>query len=241
MEAGGYAMHKRELRKTRMNAIEGAPARATMTAAERARCVELVQERADRLASLQTEQDVRDFHTMLQERPEALFLLLGVDLTRQVEDMLVGLACPDKQQQGRRDALYEQLRRLKESLAAPDSPPLVTLLADRVVLTLLDLNLAEIEYHGTRQSLKSPAGRDVATLVKAKIEALERRLDHAHRRYLSALKAMAFVAERPPAGPVRVRAAAKAGDAKKCVVAVEMQSATSEASGASTPGTPRRP
>lgn len=81
-----------------------------------------------------------------------------------------------------REAIRRTLARMRADLAGPEPSPLERLLVDRVVSCWLALSHAEAMYH---QSL--------ATVSLPWAEFHQRRIDRAHRRYLSAIRTLATV------------------------------------------------
>ena len=81
-----------------------------------------------------------------------------------------------------RDSASAQLAVLKADLCGPDPSPLERLLVDRIALTWLQLQYFETVY---TQSL--------GELTIAQADSQQRRIDAAHRRYLSAIRTLAQV------------------------------------------------
>jgi hypothetical protein len=210
---------------------------------EREAYVARVQELLRGLRQLDTEAIRARFDWALVSAPEALFELLNVDVVRWVEAKLIGRAHPDGEP-GPCRAAKALLDRVRADFAGPDATPLARPLAAVAALCWYDWHLVMNRLQYVRHVYDHPEGLPPRPgepdFLNHMLVAMEKRADRCHERFLSACRTLAYVQARPPAGPVRVRAAAKAGDTK-CVVAVEMQSATSEASRVSTPETPRRP
>jgi len=80
------------------------------------------------------------------------------------------------------EALARKLALLRAELAGPSSTPIERLLAGRVVACWLQVQDADIRYAQAQKDLSIPWG-----------EYYQRRMDRAHRRYLSALKTLAVV------------------------------------------------
>jgi hypothetical protein len=90
-----------------------------------------------------------------------------------------------------RESLPRQLAHLKEQLAEPDDTPLHGLLIERISLGWLEVNYVDALAAQLRERFGSPA----------QIEAIERRRDHAQRRYLAAVRSLASVRKLLRRGP----------------------------------------
>src|SRR5262249_56985094 len=117
--------------------------------------------------------------TVLQD-PEAINRM-GGDLARQAELAFVGNAAGNDL--AFREALRRQLELLRAELAGPSPSPVERLLVERVVACWLQVQDADVRYAQGQKSNPSLAVCDFQ----------QRRMDRAHRRYLSALKALAAV------------------------------------------------
>jgi hypothetical protein len=80
-----------------------------------------------------------------------------------------------------KEALTRKLKLLRAELAGPNPTPIECLLVRRVVACWLQVQDADIRY-AQGQDLSPECG-----------EYYQKRMDHAHRRYLSALKTLALV------------------------------------------------
>ena len=105
--------------------------------------------------------------------------LLGGDLARQAEDSLIAVAA------GKNLAFKEALRRKRElmraELAGANPTPVERLLAERVVACWLQVQDADVRY-AQAKNLSLEWGKYY-----------QQRMDRAHKRYLSAIKALAVV------------------------------------------------
>jgi hypothetical protein len=115
--------------------------------------------------------------TML-ERPQAVDAL-GGDLARQAERSFIKAAAGDDLAFA--GALERKLTLLRAELAGPDPTPVERLLVERAVACWLQVQDADVRYAQAKNL--SVEGGDYC----------QRRMDHAHRRYLSALKTLALV------------------------------------------------
>jgi len=115
----------------------------------------------------------------LLENP-AMVEQFGGDLARQAElsfvEAVAGKNLPWK------EALARKLELMRAELAGPDPTPLERLLVERVVACWLQVQDADIRY---------AQGQKERTIVQGDYQ--QRRMDHAHKRYLSAIKALALV------------------------------------------------
>jgi hypothetical protein len=100
----------------------------------------------------------------LLQLPKVVELLAGDDLAR-------------------REAILRKLELLRAELAGPGPSPVERLLVERAVACWLQVQDADVRYAQVQPKGPSPAHN----------EFLERRMDRAHRRYLSALRTLATV------------------------------------------------
>jgi hypothetical protein len=114
---------------------------------------------------------------MLKNR--AAIDLLGGNLARQVERSLVADAAGKNL--ALKEALLRQLEVLRADLAGPNPTPVERLLAERAVTCWLHLYDLEVRFVQSRN----------LTINQADYQ--QRALDRAHKRYLSALKALVTV------------------------------------------------
>src|SRR5262245_49788220 len=106
--------------------------------------------------------------------------MLGGDLARQAELSLIQAAAGDSL--SFKEALIRKLELLRAELAGPNPSPVERLLVERVVACWLQVQDADVRY---------AQGQRDCTLAQGDYR--QRRMDRAHRRYLSALKTLALV------------------------------------------------
>jgi hypothetical protein len=108
------------------------------------------------------------------------FVDLCGNLARQAELSLIKAAAGDDL--AFKEALIKKMEMLREELAGPSPTPLERLLVERIVACWLQVQDADIRYaHGQKD----------CTLEQG--EYRQRRMDQAHKRYLSAIKTLATV------------------------------------------------
>ena len=91
------------------------------------------------------------------------------------------------------EALPARLKAMRGELVGPDPSPLERLLAERIVACWLQLQYAEIIY-----------AQNLGSMNIAQSEYHQRRLDKLHRRYLSAIRALAQVRKMGPAVQINI-------------------------------------
>ena len=106
--------------------------------------------------------------------------MLGGDLARQAELSFIGAIGGENLSW--KEALARKLELMRAELAGPDPTPLERLLVERVVACWLQVQDADIRYG---------QGQKDRTIVQGDYQ--QRRMDHAHKRYLSAIKTLALV------------------------------------------------
>src|SRR5262245_47520359 len=106
--------------------------------------------------------------------------LFGGDLARQAEHSLIEAIAGDNLLF--KEALLRKLELLRAELAGPNPTPVERLLVERVVACWLQVQDADVRY---------AQGQRDCTLAQGDYR--QRRMDRAHQRYLSALKALALV------------------------------------------------
>ena len=95
------------------------------------------------------------------------------------------------------EAVSRRVVELRDELGGPAPPPLERLLIDRVITGWLYLHYVEMAY-----------AQNLGDLTAKQGEHQQRRIGHAHRRYLSAIKALAEIRRLPlPALQINVAAA----------------------------------
>jgi hypothetical protein len=113
------------------------------------------------------------------QSPEAVDRL-GGDLALQAEASLINSVA--RENLSWREALYRKVELLREELEGPDATPLERLLVERVVACWLQLHHSDIW-------LAQQEGK----LSITQADYHQRTRDRAHKRYLSAIKALALV------------------------------------------------
>ena len=114
---------------------------------------------------------------MLQD--PAAVRMFGGDLAHQAEHFFIEAAAGD--QLAFREALTRKLELLRAELAGPDPTPLERLLVERIVACWLQVYDADLRY------------AQAENLSIEWREYYQRRMDRAHRRYLTAIKTLALV------------------------------------------------
>jgi hypothetical protein len=106
--------------------------------------------------------------------------MLGGDLARQAEAALVVRAAGKNH--ALKEALYRKLDLLRAELSGPSPAPVERLLVERVVACWLQVHYADAIY-----------SQGLENFSMEQAEHHQRRMDGAHRRYLSALRTLALV------------------------------------------------
>jgi hypothetical protein len=104
---------------------------------------------------------------------------LGGDLARGAEELLLVMFCGKNLCS--REAITRKMADLRAELCGPNAPPVERLLAERAVACWLHLYQVENVYAG-KESMSLPLAQHYQKCI-----------DRAHKRYLSALKALADV------------------------------------------------
>lgn len=105
---------------------------------------------------------------------------LGGDLARQATQSMINAAAGEDLVF--REAMTRKLELLREELAGPNPTPVERLLVERVVACWLQVSDADVRYAQAQGSLTVTQG-----------DYHQRRMDRAHRRFLSAVKTLALV------------------------------------------------
>src|SRR5262249_61816168 len=100
------------------------------------------------------------------------------DLARNAEKSLLSAICDEKNLLARR-AVKQTLAKLKTELLGPSPTPLERLLVERIATCWLQVQLFENVYATNLHAMSRLDG-----------EYYQRRLDHAHKRYLSAIRSL---------------------------------------------------
>jgi hypothetical protein len=134
---------------------------------------------------------LRDLHKAYEQYPE-LVQKFG-DLVAHAEEALLTLATGACLLA--REAIRRRLAQHRAELAADAATPLEMLLVDRIVICWLAVHADELALADHRRELPS---------ASPAVRAAQQRLDAAHRRLLTSLKALAQIKKllRPPLSPV---------------------------------------
>ncbi len=93
-----------------------------------------------------------------------------------------------------KEVMKRQLAAMREEIAGANPSPLERLLAERIVLTWLQIQLFEGLY----------ASSMVKSMTLAQGSYYQKRLDHAHRRHLSAIRTLAQIRKMGPAVQINI-------------------------------------
>jgi hypothetical protein len=119
---------------------------------------------------------------------------LGGDIALRTEYTLVRRTIDVIGNLGTREAILAKLESLRAELSGPDPTPLERLLVARIVASWLQTNLYEANHAQKRN------------LTLEEDDHLQRRINHAHKRLLSAIRSLALVRKllTPPRSPVEI-------------------------------------
>jgi hypothetical protein len=132
-----------------------------------------------RLAEKGEENAVPEIRQILNEHPNLAWDF--VDLAKVAEDALIE-DMTREQDLATRELMRCQLEAMKAEIAGNEHSPLERLLSERVVVTWLEVQFFEALYV-----------RNMRNLSITQAEHHQRRLDRAHRRHLSAIRALAQI------------------------------------------------
>ncbi len=130
-----------------------------------------------RLAEKGQEDAVPEIRQILNEHPGLAWRY--VDVAHVAEDALIE-EMTEEGDLAAKELIRCQLEAMREEVAGKTSPALERLLSERVVLTWLEVQLFEALY-----------AKNMRKLTIAQAEHHQKRLDRAHRRHLSAIRALA--------------------------------------------------
>jgi hypothetical protein len=130
-----------------------------------------------RLAERGQEDAVPEIRQILNEHPGMAWRY--VDVSHIAEDALIE-EMTEEEDLATKELVRCQLEAMREEVAGKNSSPLERLLSERVVLTWLEVQLFEALYAQNMRRLTMPQA-----------EHHQKRLDRAHRRHLSAIRALA--------------------------------------------------
>jgi hypothetical protein len=132
-----------------------------------------------RLAEKGEEDAVPEIRQILSEQPDLAWQF--VDVAHIAEDALIE-GMTKEGDLAAKELIRCQLEAVREEIAGKNSSPLERLLSERVVLTWLEVQLFEALYAQNMPKLTIPQA-----------EHHQKRLDRAHRRHLSAIRALAQI------------------------------------------------
>jgi hypothetical protein len=132
-----------------------------------------------RLAEKGEENAVPEIRQILNEHPNLAWDF--VDLAKVAEDALIENMTRE-QDLATRELMRCQLEVMKAEIAGNEHSPLERLLSERVVVTWLEVQLFEVLYV-----------RNMRKLSIRQADYYQKRLDRAHRRHLSAIRALAQI------------------------------------------------
>jgi hypothetical protein len=132
-----------------------------------------------RLAEKGEENAMPEIRRILNEYPSLAWDF--VDLAKVAEDALIE-AMTSEQDLATKELMRCQLEAMKAEIAGNEHSPLERLLSERVVVTWLEVQLFEALYVRTMRKLSI-----------RQADYYQKRLDRAHRRHLSAIRALAQI------------------------------------------------
>jgi hypothetical protein len=132
-----------------------------------------------RLAEKGEEDAVPEIRQTLNEHPDLAWRF--VDVAHIAEDALIE-EMTEEGDLAAKELIRCQLEAMREQIAGKNSPALERLLSERVVLTWLEVQLFQALY-----------AKNMRRLTMPQAEHHQKRLDRAHRRYLSAIRELAQV------------------------------------------------
>jgi hypothetical protein len=163
--------------------VEGSPApdRANMSKGEIEEPGKTLEKLHDllRLAEKGEENALPEIRRILNEHPNLAREF--VDLAKVAEDVLIEYMTRE-QDLATKELMRCQLEAMKAEIAGNDHSPLERLLSERVVVTWLEVQLFQALYV-----------RNMRNLSITQAEYRQKRLDRAHRRHLSAIRALAQI------------------------------------------------
>src|SRR5829696_6039829 len=132
-----------------------------------------------------------EIRKILKESPELAWQLMDVSRVaewRYTEMML------KEEDFGKKEVLRNQLAAMREEIAGDNPSPLERLLAERIVLTWLQIQLFEDLYASSLSK----------SMTFAQGNYKQKRIDHVHRRHLSALRTLAQIRKLGPAVQINI-------------------------------------
>jgi hypothetical protein len=137
------------------------------------------------------EKAVPEIRKILQESPDLAWRFM--DFATLAERRFIENLTKDKDLASR-ETMEFQLAAMREEVAGENPSPLERLLAERIVLTWLQIQLFEGLY----------ASSMFKSMTSAQGSYYQKRLDHAHRRHLSAIRTLAQIRKLGPAVQINI-------------------------------------
>jgi len=128
---------------------------------------------------------------LLDESPDLAWRL--ADFARAAENVLIGELTKGGEHPITEEALRRQLAAMREEVAGEDPSPLEKLLAERVIATWMQV-----------QVFDSLCASELGKPYTREADYHQRYLDRAHRRHLSAIKALAQIRKLGPAVQINI-------------------------------------
>ena len=138
-----------------------------------------------------TKKAVPEIREILREHPQLSWKL--VDLSRMTEGIFIGRMSKDEDLASK-ETMKRQLACMREEVAGDNPSPLERLLAERVAATWLQVQLFEGVYASSMSK----------NMTLAQADYHQRRIDKAHNRYLSAIRALAQIRKMGPAVQINI-------------------------------------
>ena len=138
-----------------------------------------------------TREAVPEIREILNEHPQLSWRIM--DLSRLTESLFVQKMSKDEDLASK-EAMKRQLASMREEIAGENPSPLERLLAERVVATWLEVQVFEGIYASSMYKNMTIAQGDYH----------QRRIDKAHKRHLSAVKALAQIRKMGPAIQINI-------------------------------------
>src|SRR5215203_3848601 len=133
-----------------------------------------------------------EIRKILKESPELAWQLM--DVAKYTEYHHTKMMVKEEGS-GLKEVLRNQLAAMREEIAGDNPSPLERLLAERIVITWLQIQLFEGLYASNMSS-------GTTTIAQSNYE--QKRIDHAHRRHLSAIRTLAQIRKLGPAVQINI-------------------------------------
>ena len=169
------------------------PKRANSPAADKDSASDLIENRGKLLALIERAQDgdkdaLPDLRKVLYEAPR---IARYIDLARNVERSIVESMSGDEL--FTREAIPHNLKAMRKEIAGENPSPLERLLAERITVCWLELQYFQTIY-----------AQQLGDLSITQSDYHQRRIDKAHRRYLSSIKALVQIRKMGPAVQINI-------------------------------------